>query len=207
MLTLGIGKTFAGPTADTALLSLEQQCLEEPTQRPPNWNIKSQLFRDDQISDSEETQDFSEVAEIFERFGSVEPSTTSTKDSTMILRPPDATVKETLIGSIPKPAVSLIAKQSFSLEEYLVQSADEISPALQTYERSLVESFISGIQSKGQQATLCARLDERGWQWKIACEEVKKMIEEDVVKRKLSQANARPRANDGRFVRKRKRRN
>ena len=64
-----------------------------------------------------------------------------------------------------------------SLEAYLKYGEASVLKAVELYERRAVKAFVSGITAESLRFGLWERLDEVGWTWQKAREEIHKHLQ------------------------------
>lgn len=114
--------------------------------------------------------------------------------------------------SVITPSAAVLKPQGNSfLDEYITLSEDSIPLLLLAYEAKIVDAFVAGLRQEEHRIAMRRRLDETGWTWKMAFEEISRVLREGraistIGTKKLQQLAApQPRTANGRFA-KRKRR-
>ena len=204
MFTLSLASNLENISQASGNVSFTRHYCEKEAKRPHNWSGQAALATSDQGSDSEETRDSSEGPE---HSGIIFQSEASTNDSLVYALEPRINARARDPRSTSLSAVAIKPQRGLALEEYLIRSDDDIQDRLPEYEKKLVEAFVAGMAAEEQRATLETRLQERGWTWKIAYEEVNQIVEDEIAKRNKRKARyLRPRAADGKFAPKKQRR-
>ena len=83
-----------------------------------------------------------------------------------------------------------IPPQSYwSLDEYIL-TGDEIIPSrIQALERIVIQNYVDGINDEKQRSSLTMKLDQNGWTWKVAQQEL--MAISEATRKQETEANAR----------------
>ena len=162
-------------------------------------------------------QERGDLPERFERSSATTRSEISSRCSLSHSPEPLNQSDTTSIDIVPLPLLALKPQRGLSLEEYLVQSGDDLVDRQSRYEKKFVEAFVEGMEDEQQKATLRERLDEEGtWTWKKAFEEGEKIVKMAFQEKILGKAKPsrlrtpnrrkvkplRIRTPDGRFARK-----
>ena len=184
-----------------------QRFLDSPPLRRRDWS-EQERQRSPIDNDDEEIRDINEE---HEQSLSVPMTEASTLSSCTHIEEPITKENKAKTPLIRPSAVVLEPQGNRFLDEYVTYSEDSIPPQLLTYEAKIVEAFVSGLRQEEQRVAMRRRLDEKGWTWKMAFEEISRVLREGYVgpatrTMKLQQSAAsQPRTADGRFA-KRKRR-
>jgi len=65
-----------------------------------------------------------------------------------------------------------------TLHDYIDYGSPVVQERLQQYEARTVQAFISGLNEKYRQMTLWHKLDEVGWTWQNAEDEIRRMVKD-----------------------------
>lgn len=63
-----------------------------------------------------------------------------------------------------------------ALEAYFKHGEASVTKAVQLYEKRAVKAFVTGLAAKSLRLSLWERLDEVGWTWQKAREEIHKTL-------------------------------